>query len=157
AMQQRLADAGGEKQGVKRRHHPVMPLANLDGTASERAPGVASREGQLGQPLQRQEAQEAEIDHHLSSTSSEQKPGPMAKSSPRSPARASPESSSSRSTNSTDADDRLPVFSSESHDRCSAVCGSESASANACSTLGPPVWATKCWMRERSSPCAARK
>ena len=57
------------------------------------------------------------------------------------PGRASPESSSSESTKSTDAEERLPVRRSESHERRSASDGSSSASSKACSTFGPPVCA----------------
>src|SRR5207248_9746076 len=138
-----LEGAGTEEGGVEECHCRKMSPPVLDPTPRQRLPGVASRETKLRDPLASDERDQKQIGagrrHHRRSTSSEQKPGPMATSNPRSPPFASPESSRSRSTNRTEAEERFPTERSDSQVRASASAGSSSASSNASSTRGPPV------------------
>src|SRR5207253_1120462 len=91
----RLDRARAEKRGVERHHPGEVGLPVLASAARQRPRGIAAREGHLEQPLGADEREKAEIEragaHHRSSTSSEQKPGPMAMSKPRSPRLASRE------------------------------------------------------------------
>ena len=92
-----LQGTRGQEGGVHRCHPREVGPSRLLATSGERALRVAGRERQLSDSLQSQEAEEREISvdgaHHSSSTSSVQKPGPMAMSSPRSPGRTSAEAS----------------------------------------------------------------
>src|SRR2546422_11485725 len=96
-----------------------MILTEFHRAAGEGQPGVAARQPELEEALggERDEEGEPGAVHHRSSTSSEQKPGPIASSKPTSPARASPERTSSSRTKSTDAEERFPTPRRESQER----------------------------------------
>src|SRR5207248_2984749 len=161
AQEDDLEYAGTEEGCVEDRHGRKVPAAVLDATACERLARVAPGEAKLGEPLATDQRDEAHVGagggHHRRSTSSEQKPGPMATSNPRSPSFASPESSKSRSTNRTEAEERFPTERRDSQVRASASAGRSRACSNASSTRGPPVWQMKWRICCRETPCAARK
>src|SRR5262249_11193477 len=145
-----------EEQGMEHDHHPVVDMPDLDPAARERAGGIAASERKLEQPLA-DERDQIGAGHHSSSTSSAQKPGPIASSSPSSPFFACPLSSNSESTKRTEAEDRLPTSRKLRHERSRAPSGNSSAASNALSTFGPPVWAIQWRIRERVDPCRSRK
>ena len=70
---------------------------------------------------------------------------------------ASPDSSRSAATNSTEADERLPIAASDRQDLASPPSRSSSALSIARRTLGPPVCATQCSTSRRDSPCSDEK
>src|SRR5438874_4120855 len=155
--QQHFRRAGRKEQRVHRGHPAEMRGAALDARARESNARIAARKHELRDALSTEQRQEDEVSrHHSSSTISEQKPGPMARRSPRSPGHASPEPSRSESTKRTEAEERFPTLCRESQLRCMAGRESSSASSTASSTLGPPVWQMKCAMSDRRRPCARR-
>src|SRR5262249_14163414 len=157
-QQQHLGGAAGQEERVDSRHPAELGRAALGPSVRSRDPGVAPREQELRHPLHPEQREKDQVrGHHSSSTSSEQKPGPIASKSPLSPGRASPEESKSESTKRTDAEERFPTCSSESQLRRMAERGSSRVSSTASSTRGPPVWHTQCATSLRESPCAARK
>ena len=106
-------------------------------------------------------AEEAQVErlrgHHCSSTSSEQKPGPMAMSRPRSPGsrlaggeeRLEHEEDRRRREVARLAQ-RFPGALQRAWRQLERL-------SNACSTFGPPVWAIQWRMSLASRPCSARK
>ena len=110
----------------------------------EGPPGVARRDDELGEPLQRdqrhQHGEERERRHATprASTSSEQKPGPIAITTPHDPGTGGRSRRVSSRTCSTEDDDRLPIRESESQVSCTASRGRPSDSSIASITLGPP-------------------
>src|SRR5204863_335708 len=124
---------------------PERLLLDAHPHAQQRQVDEREREGAEEGAVGKRDAEHLDGDgevgrHHSSSTISEQKPGPMARRSPRSPGRASPEPSRSESTKRTEAEERFPTLCRESQLRCMAGRESSSASSTASSTLGPPVW-----------------
>src|SRR5580658_3726396 len=155
----RLGRGRDQEERVERPHQRVMAPPVLDRAHRERAACIARCDHKMEHPLQRERRKNREIcaerNHHRSKASSAQNPGPIASISPYSPGRAARASSKSRNTNSTEAEDRLPVAASSRHERSSAPGGSSSAVAIASSTRLPPVCAIQWLIAERASPCSA--
>src|SRR6266550_1117958 len=155
---QHFRRTGRKEQRVHCGHPAEMRSAALDARARESDARIAVRKRELRDALYAEQRQEDEVSrHHSSNTISEQKPGPMARRSPRSPGRATPEASRSESTKRTEAEERFPTLCRESQLFCIAAREISSASSIASSTLGPPVWQMKCAMSDRRRPCARRK
>src|ERR1700761_8193085 len=76
---------------------------------------------------------------HRRSTSSEQKPGPIAARSPHVPGAGRQCCNVSSKTNKTEAEDRLPVLRRQLQETSRARGLTPSAASVASSTLGPPV------------------
>src|SRR5262245_51167248 len=103
---------------------------------------------QLEEPLQRESRQERQIPcaaraHHCRRTSSEPKPGPIARRRPRLPGGGRRSASVSASTKSTEALERFPTSRRLRQLSASASRGTSSASSKASSSRGPPGWQTK--------------
>src|SRR5258708_6520734 len=94
--------------------------------------------------------------YQRSSTTSEQKPGPIAAITPRVPVGGRRCAITSSSTHSTEADDRFPILRRQSHDTCNSPSCSPNASCVASSTFGPPVCSTQLPTSARVNPCFAR-
>ena len=141
-----LDQRADEQPGVQHDHERVVAQAGLDAAALPAPGGVAGRDDQLGQPLEAdQRDQDGEGDQARprsasrarSSTSSEQKPGPIAISTPWVPGAGGRSRRVSSSTCSTDAEDRLPTRASDSQVSRTASRGTSSAASSASITFGP--------------------
>src|ERR1700739_3040810 len=161
-MQRNWLDQTSHQQtGVECEHRRLVPGAELD-SAVQPAPGaVALGDNHLGQSLHGDRADQQHIPDHRRSqcqrsmTSSEQNPGPIASITPGLPP-GGRLAIVSRSTGSTEADDRLPTSLSERHVNSRASSGNPSDATIDSITLGPPAWLTHAPMSAMSRSCSAR-
>src|ERR1035437_9586559 len=136
-----LGRARDRKEGVDHDHNDVGAAPRLDTARRQNLAGIPARDEKLRAPLADEKAQKPSIEqdrrggYHCRRTSSEQKPGPIAIRSPRSPFTGSSDARSSPRTKSTDADERFPVSFSDLHERARAPSGSSSALSNVWSAL----------------------
>src|SRR4029079_18451876 len=142
---------GEEPEGVNRDDQRIVAGADFAPSALDPPPGVAVRQPQLADALERYQRKDNDRQAHAASSISpaQVKPGPKAVINARS---GSPRLSSRSSTNNTVGALMLPKSFNTSRSRLSSPWLSSSAVSIASITLTPPGWQQKRPMSSRAMP-----